>query len=440
MKVFFCLIILFTSLILGQDSLSIKSEEEGFFIVDSIKLSGNKITEPYVILEELTFKRGDTISRKDLDFNRERIYSLGIFTRVEIIPGYKDPLSDIHIKVEESWYIWPIPFVDLKDKDFKKVVFGMDVSINNFMGRNESLGLRFATGYDTELKIKYNVPYLLRKEKLFMNLELSYSKTTNKSIIATNILGKEFDQKVGIAQFALGKRIDLFDYLTTFAGFQYFETPEFVQSISLREGERIDRVFYLGLQYLYDSRDLAQFPLQGRWGLLNFVSKGLSLNTVNYNIMTVDYKEFWPVWNDLNIKWRLTSRHTFGNVIPYYEYSFLGYSDRVRGHYFEKTEGHTMVLSSVELRHPILKELNLQFDFPILPKELFTYRVAIYAQLFADAGLAKFRGEPFSLKAVQKGWGFGLTFLVLPYNLGRIEIAFDEDFRSQFILDVGVSF
>lgn len=440
MKLIISIILLISSDILGQDSLYYKTGAENFYIVDSIKISGNKITEPYVILEELTFDRGDTISRKDLDFNRERIYSLGIFTRVELLIEPNYPYSNISINIEESWYIWPIPFVDLKDKDFNKIVYGIDLSVNNFRGKNESLGFRFATGYDTEFKIRYNVPRLLKKEKVFMNLEMSYSKSTNKSEIASNILGKEFDQRVGVAQIAVGKRIDLFDYITAFGGFQYFETPEYIKSISLREGERIDRVYYLGAQYLYDSRDLAQFPMQGRWGLINFVSKGLSINEVNYNILHIDYREFWPVWKDLNAKWRIASRHTFGNVIPYYEYSFLGYSDRVRGHYFEKTEGNTMVLSSIEVRYPILKELNIQFDFPILPKELFTYRVAIYAQIFADAGLTKFRGEPFLLSSLQKGWGFGLTFLVLPYNLGRIEVGFDEKFRSQFILDIGVSF
>jgi len=440
MKLFLLFTFLLTAILTGQDNVIYKNNNENFYIIDSIRISGNKITETYIILEELTFDKGDTVSQKELDFNRERIYSLGIFTRVELKTESNGPASDIIIQVEESWYIWPIPFVDFKDKDFSKIVFGIDLSVNNFRGRNESLGFRFAAGYDTEFKIRYNMPYLLKKEKVFMNLELSYSKSTNRSVIARNILGKEFDQKVGIAQIAVGKRFDLYDYFTAFGGLQYFETPEYIESISLRENERIDRVYYLGLQYLFDSRDLAQFPMQGRWGLINFVSKGLSINKVNYNILSADFKQFLPVIGDLNLKWRIASRHAFGNVIPYYEYSFLGLSDRVRGHYFEKKEGHTMIISSVELRHPILKELNVQFDFPILPKELFTYRIAIYAQLFADAGLTKFRGEPFTINSLQKGWGFGFTFLVLPYNLGRVEVGFDEKFRSQFILDIGVSF
>lgn len=427
-------------IVAGQDYTRSSETATTYYLIDSIAITGNYITEPYIILEELTFKSGDRINAEEMKFNRERIYSLGLFTRVELIPTQKDSTTDITIRVEESWYIWPIPFIDFKDNDYEKIVFGMDITVNNFRGRNELLGFRFGAGYDTELKFRYNIPYLFKKEKISFLGELSYNKSVNKSQIAESIVGKEFEQKTVVAQIAIGKRLDLFDYITTFVGFQFIETPEYIPRISLREGERIDRVYYIGLQYLYDSRDLAQFPLQGRWGLLNFVTKGLDIDGVSYNILHMDYKEFLPLWGDLNSKWRIAGRHAFGKVIPFYEYSFLGYSDRVRGHYYKKDEGHTLFISSLELRHPIVKEWNIELDLPLIPSQLLTYRVAVFAQLFADAGFTKFRNEGIKLKDLRKGWGLGLTFLVLPYNLGRIEVAFDEDFKSQFILDIGVSF
>ena len=53
-------------------------------LVDSIKVTGNDITEEFIILRELTFGVGDTVTLKTLNYNEERIFSLGIFNKVEL--------------------------------------------------------------------------------------------------------------------------------------------------------------------------------------------------------------------------------------------------------------------------------------------------------------------------------------------------------------------
>ncbi len=58
--------------------------------VDSITIRGNETTEEYIILRELTFEAGDEINKKILAFNRERIYSLGIFNSVQVNPEIEE--------------------------------------------------------------------------------------------------------------------------------------------------------------------------------------------------------------------------------------------------------------------------------------------------------------------------------------------------------------
>ncbi|MEJ2618441.1 MAG: POTRA domain-containing protein, partial [Ignavibacteriaceae bacterium] len=119
-----------------------------FVKIDSFEIRGNKITDDDIILRELTFSKGDTVSNNNLEYNRERIFSLGIFTKVQLYVKKVDNKNILVINVEESWYIYPIPFVELKDRDWKKFSYGIDVVIQNFRGRNELLQARGSLGYD----------------------------------------------------------------------------------------------------------------------------------------------------------------------------------------------------------------------------------------------------------------------------------------------------
>ena len=88
--------------------------------VDSVKLTGNNITQKDVIIRELTFGIGDTVNSKILNYNSERVYSLGIFTIVTLIAYRVNQCNYILISVDESWYIYPIPFINFEDRDWGK--------------------------------------------------------------------------------------------------------------------------------------------------------------------------------------------------------------------------------------------------------------------------------------------------------------------------------
>ncbi|MFN3694152.1 MAG: hypothetical protein ACK4UV_04010, partial [Ignavibacterium sp.] len=72
--------------------------------------------------------------------------------------------------------------------------------------------------------------------------------------------------------------------------------------------------------------------------------------------------------------------------------------------------------------------------------QLLKYRVALYTQLFGDAGTTLYKNQSLSLNRFKSGYGLGLTFLVLPYNLLRIEYAFDNFGKTEWIFDLGVAF
>jgi hypothetical protein len=75
-----------------------------------------------------------------------------------------------------------------------------------------------------------------------------------------------------------------------------------------------------------------------------------------------------------------------------------------------------------------------------LPKELLTYRVALYGQIFGDTGTTQLRGKPLSINKFDTGYGGGISLLLLPYNVIRFELAFDENQNIEYIIDLAASF
>ncbi len=408
--------------------------------VDSINLSGNETTKNFIILRELTFSVGDTVNHQILKYNRERIYSLNIFTQVDVIPALSRGRNIIYIKVEESWYIYPLPFVDIRERDWKKLSFGVYLILKNFRGRNELLTGRISLGYDPSFSASYYTPNLLRDKDISFQVDATYLKAKNKSAVAKYYYGSDFNQKFITTGIKLGKRVGFYNWFGLNMRYDYVETPFYIPGINA-SNSRIDRYPSIGLDYVYDTRDLAQFAKDGIYASASYYLKGFGIDDINYQVFTMDFREYRPIVGDLFGKWRITSRITSGRNIPYYDDSFLGYNERIRGHFYTLYEGNNYYLGTLQFDYPIIKDFNLNLNFiPIIPKELLSYRFALYAEIFGDAGGTKFRGQSFGIKNISSGYGTGLTFLVLPYSIVRLEYALDEYHNSEWILDVGASF
>lgn len=409
------------------------------YIIESIKIFGNDITEDFIILRELTFNPGDTVDQHTLDYNEERVYSLGIFNKVNFRFQDKDSI-ELNIEVEESWYIYPLPFFYIKDNDWDKLSYGISVLIKNFRGRNETLSGSAALGYDPSFSISYFKPSIIYKSNIYFSSNLSHRTITNRSISAGQLFGNDFEYTQISGEVGIGNRFGLFHWAGIDIGFNYVESPKYFTG-SNASGERIDRLIKLGLSYSYDTRDLIQFPSEGMLFSFYMQLKGLGFDNIDYRIFNIDFREYRNLIGDLTAKWRVASRLTAGKLIPYYDFSYLGFEEKIRGHFSKEREGHRYYVGSVELFHPIIKDINITLDFiPLLPRELLTYRLALYAQLFGDTGTTQLKGDPLSIKKFDTGYGAGLSLLLLPYNILRFEVATDENRNIEYILNLGVSF
>jgi len=409
------------------------------FKIDSVTITGNHITDDDIILGELTFKPGEMIDSLILAYNKERIYSLQLFTKVSLDVAKQDGYNRLYINVSEGWYIYPLPYLYMHEKDINKLSFGAELKWFNFRGRNENIYMRAGFGYDPSYVLNYYIPYLSRKEEISFQSSLEYVTSKNRSIQADALFGDEFNYKTFKYLLGLGKRVNIFNKIDIYAGFSYLEAPRYVKGITA-SSSNIDRFGFAGARYTYDKRDLRQFPTDGNFFSAEYIYKGIGNSEISHHELTLDYRNYFNITGSLYTKYRLSTNQVFGDNIPYYDYAFLGTTEKIRGHFFSKREGKSIYTTSLEAYYIVFKDWHLEFDLPLIPKSLTSYRIGLAFQVFADAGIAKNPEDSFAWDQFSKGYGFGMTVLSLPYNVARIEVAFNERRVAQLILDFGIMF
>lgn len=99
--------------------------DTSFIIVGRIVLQGNQITKDRIVLRELVFREGDTLSLnalgEKLKQSRQNLLNRSIFNFVEIdtLPSQEagSRMVDVKIVLLERWYIWPMPILELADRN-----------------------------------------------------------------------------------------------------------------------------------------------------------------------------------------------------------------------------------------------------------------------------------------------------------------------------------
>ena len=133
-------------------------------LIDNITIVGNNITKEAIILRELTFKKGEGLSQKQIEEkikqSKENLTNLSLFNFVDIKSATRNAKADIIIDVVERWYIWPYPILELSERnfnvwwkefkksnysDFSRLNYGVYLVWENFRGKMQLGKVRFRT-------------------------------------------------------------------------------------------------------------------------------------------------------------------------------------------------------------------------------------------------------------------------------------------------------
>lgn len=412
----------------GTDSVASRSLR-----VKAIILEGNEKTKDFVILREMSIKVGDTLSLGVLERDRDRIYSLRLFNKVDVYFTAERDSAMVYVEVNERWYWFPFPIFGFRLRDFNKVYYGAGIAHQNFRGRNEKLFFSLAFGYDRWISFQYQNPKLTDDDDLFLRFSGSYGKSPNLSL-----LSGEYDQYYYSTSVSLGKRFGLYQTLTGTAGYDILQVSDASLGRTASNSGR-DAYAYLAFAYTYDSRNIHEYATDGTYAALAVNKSGFGESQVNLVTYDYDFRQFIPVNDDISAGGRTFATITGGGVIPPYRHVYYGYGERLRGYFRDIWEGENIVGGNLELRVAILKPRYLTLSFIPVP-EFRILRYGLYAGIFADGGKVWYRGEPFPGGNWRSGYGAGLHFL-LPYSLVvRTEYVLNNMGRGEFFVDLGASF
>ena len=408
---------------------------QNLFYIDEIQVIGNERTKAFVILRELQTQKGSQVTPEQLENDRRRIQSLGLFNRVEMFLKNTDKGHSLQIVVTERWYLFPHPIFFRNDKDWAKLSYGAGIIHTNFRGRRELVSLRAYAGYSKQLSLNYSIPWLVPQWQMYAAFSVYISELKSKNISLQQV--DEIHQNVsGSVGKRLGRHL-YFDYALSYTRFR--TDPNGILPTLSASGT--DEWLTNLVNFRYDSRDLYEFPRRG-WYLSTYWSKaGQKGDAINYSFAGIDLRKYFPLPGQMIFAVRSDLELSRGRV-PYYRHLYLGYSERIRGYFYEEFEGDNRFVGSAELRFPIRK-ITYHSIFQDTPFADYyrNLKFGISGGVFMDVGEVWYRQDGFTSQNLLKGFGLGL-FFHLPYvDLLRLEYAFDENLNGQSILfDLGVSF
>jgi len=397
-------------------------------MISKISITGNKKTKSEVILREMKLKQGSILDIKKLEADRKRIESLLVFNRV-VISGQPDSNKvELLIRVREQIYFIPFPVLFINDRDWSKISFGAGFIHTNFRGRVEKLGMIFWAGYDPAVHFVYSIPWLSRRYNLLTKLEFFYARIRNKHYREEKVY--EFQKGF---EWNIGKRWGHHLYGQLNFGYRALDIDEPEEN-----GEEsvmyTDRLPEAGFSVMYDKRDLVEYPLSGF--IVNILAKSSGWPSANpfYQRASGEFRIYIPVAGKSAVAFKTTIL-TSVNRVPVYDRYYIGYSNRIRGHFSEVSEGDMLFLSSIGFRFPLLKVRY--FGITSL-SQLQDLKFGIYGSLFIDTGAAWFKDSGLKKQDFLSGAGVGIHF-ILPYiHVIRIDYAVNESGKTQVVFDFGV--
>jgi len=276
---------------------------QSYVQIDAIYIEGNRKTKEAIILRELQLKPGDTVAVADLPdrikLSQQMVMNTSLFNKASI-RTQPTPLDSTHhnvyVTVEEAWYLYPVPYFELADRNFnvwwveqkrslQRVNFGTDFTHTNFTGKGDRFKIGAKYGYTHSYFVSYSLPYINQAQTIGLSAEVSYARNRevnyatagNKQLFfrdEDHFLYSRFRAQMGMTyrpgmrtfhQFLLSYRQN-----TVADSIADFLNPHFFQ-----HGEDLQRYLSFAYQFTFDSRDVRPYPMNGNYFSVRLERDGL---------------------------------------------------------------------------------------------------------------------------------------------------------------------
>lgn len=378
--------------------------------IQSIVITGNRVTRDRIILRELLFQEGDTVPLSQLydrlERSRQNLVNTALFNSVSVLPVYLDLRTVlIEVQVNERWYLWPAVSFKLADpnfntwwqtRDLRRINYGIYLYKYNFRGQNETIYVMTQFGYANQYAFRYKIPYIDRKQRWGLSIgaslleqeEVTAGTIGNERILIRNDEGFNREEKLADVEFTLRPSHDTRHHWR--GGFTRATITDTIAAIAeeyFTAGSTLTRFLTLGYSYVHDTRDLRIFPSSGNYLELAVDRYGIGLlDIASPDITTLKATaiKWWQPASWLGVSVALRGKTTFGRP-PYYVQEGLGYSIYARGYEYYVVDGEHFALGRFNLMFPIFKPKTLRIEK--IPLEHFrTLYFALYLNAYTDLG------------------------------------------------------
>ncbi len=424
MRVFFLFILLITvtfTTLRAQASLPAP--------LSHVLIVGNDQTDKDIIERELLVLPGEILTDSLLHESKNRLENLLLFNRVEMFALDNGDSVSLLISVTERLFLFPYPVFQVDDRDWNKLTYGLGLAFDNFRGRNEKLYFSAVFGHRPGYMLSYYNPWIGR------DWHLTGGFFIQKYIVTNRIL--PIDERHLYLALTIGK------YWTHNWSTRFILSYDDIQ---LKGRDAANLVQYplqqtnTGLSFIsiYDSRDLHAYPSRGLYTQILFRKQGLNARILDYSKLLLDVRAYLPLG-----KWIAASRffteQSYGNL-PVYDRTYLGFEERIRGHFSEIREGNHTMIYGLGLRIPVFPVHYYNTFSSLLPTGGRNLKFGMNVGLFAESGIIWNTKKEFKSNRFISGFGFGLHFL-LPYiEVLRADMAFNEKLKHEFIVEIEMPF
>lgn len=460
--------------------------------ITNIEVSGNKRTKDKIIVRELDFKQGDSlltvmhdkvfslaeiqkrIGSTDssevslrMKYSRENIINTKLFLEVDL---YLEQIEGVDYKlriaVQERWYFWAFPILQLdypnfndwlRDPDLSYLTMGVFASHNNLWGLSHQASIKAFGGSSQGVALGYLIPWIGKKQKIGLLLGGHWRNSTvvemgsydNERQMIYDKGSMETYDFVGTLKF----RPNLYNYsklrLTahnvSISDSLYNMTQNEAIAAFLPEGIQKTNYMTLYFEYYYDSRNSHTYPLKGYY-LKGFMNK-YGLGIIGHDVDYFNYGVDMHFYQGINDRWYVAEMFKFltssSQNIPYYfKQNLTSGQDFIRGYDFFALRGDNMYYLRSNLKYNVVKpavrepskEKNKDSQFRKVP-------YAFYINLIADVGYMEDRiyGQynPYNNKFLYS-WGMGIDFISYYDLVLRFEYVFTNIKTHGFYFGFGM--
>ncbi len=410
-----------------------------FYKVSNIKVSGNIRTKTAIILREISFKTGDSLSvlnfEKVVDRSKQNIVNTNLFLSVDFIKELNDKDFSLSIIVKERLYLIALPVLYLADRninewwydrgrDITRITFGINGKHFNLTGNNDQLKFKAFGGFIPYFELAYSKPYIDKRKRIGIYTGAFYStqrtmpfRTWNDKLDFFQTENRMRERKG--AFFEMRLRNALYHFHSINLGYTQSKIADTISVLNpnyFGVKQTSQQVFSITYDYKFDKRDNRQYPLVGDlfYGQIsNFIINGKeTTNQLNVSIL---YAKYLKLGNNFYLESSIRSKFSSPKRQFYPLINGLGYGNNlVRGFDLYVIDGQrTLVLKNALKYQAFKKVFNLSSIIKL--RQFNSLPLALYPSLFFDYGYVKNYFPAFSNSKLSniplKGGGLGLDLV-----------------------------